>query len=108
MLPRLLDWRRVTYGTAGLQQVCGLQKAPAGVALVSPGAIVPALWTRSFYEPVRQESVTFWAVKLLCFLSEDVAVLVDFQQKLSHELFVHRVFCAGVVAEGYSPSFEEV
>ena len=76
--------------------------------MVSPGAGVSAVWAGSFYESVRQESVAIWAVKLLGFLGEDVAVLVDFQQKVSHELLVHRVFCAGVVAEGYAPSAEEI
>ena len=76
--------------------------------MVSPGAGVSAVWAGSFYESVRQESVAIWAVKLLGFLGEDVAVLVDFQQEVSHELLVHRVFCAGVVAEGYAPSAEEV
>jgi len=76
--------------------------------LVSPGAVVSAVWAGSFYESVRQESVTLGTVKLLGFLGEDVAVLVDFQQKVSHELLVHRVLCPSVVAEGYSPPFEEV
>jgi hypothetical protein len=62
----------------------------------------------SLYKPVRQKSVTFGTVKLLAFLGEDVTVLVDFQQKVSHKLFVHCVFCAGVVAKGYSPPLEEV
>lgn len=76
--------------------------------MVSPGAVVSAAGAGSLYESVRQKSVTLGTVKLLGFLGEDVAVLVDFQQKVSHELLVHRVLCAGVVAEGYAPLFEEV
>ena len=62
----------------------------------------------SLYESVGEESVAIGTVKLLCLLGEDVAILVDFHQQVSHELFVHRVLCAGVVAEGYAPSLEEV
>ena len=108
MLSSLNNWRRIAYCTARLQKICGLKKFSTGITLVSTGTRVSAVRTSSLHEPVRQESVTLGTIKLLGFLGENVAVLVDFHQKVTHKLFVHRVFCASVVAESYAPPLEEV
>ena len=107
MLPCLNNWRRIAYCTARLQKICGLKKVPTCVTLIAPSTSVSAAWASSLHEPVRQEPVTLWTVKLLGFLCENVAVLVDFQQKVVYKFFVHRIFCAGIVAKCYAPPFKE-
>ena len=75
------------------------EQSAAHVTLVSAGFFAAAVWAFSFYEAVRQEPLVVFAVKHLGVLLEDVAVFLDFEQRLLDKLFVDWTFGACVIVK---------
>jgi hypothetical protein len=67
--------------------------------LVSSGSLVTAVGAFAFHEPVGQKALIVLAVQHLCFLGENIAVLVNFHQEFLYEFFVHWAFGSGVIVE---------
>ena len=101
------DWSVSTDDAARLYEKGGLQEATAVVTLVSASPFIAAIWTFAFNKAIRQKTLIMLAVKHLCILAENIAILVDLHQCLSHELLMHWAFSSRVIIKGGTPPAKE-
>ncbi len=94
--------------TVRLNQCGGFEEFAADVALVAAGFLAATIGAFAFHEAVGQETLVMFAVEHLGILSEDVAVLLDFQKGFLDKFFVDWALCAGVIVKGGVPSAEEL
>ena len=79
MLAFSYDRCRAADGTIGLDKLGGFEEASTDLALVSTCLFKTTVGTDSLHESIGQKSVALRAIRQLCFLGEDLSVVVNFQ-----------------------------
>ena len=79
MLAFFYERCRAADGTVRLDKLGRFEEPSTDLALVSTCLFKTTVGTDSFHESIGQKSVALRAIRQLCFLGEDIAVVVNFQ-----------------------------
>jgi hypothetical protein len=108
MLRLSLDRGLVIEGAAWVDEVLRVEDPAAIITLVSARIRVVAVGAFAFDEAVWKKAFVVETVELGYLLAVHVAVLLDFEVEVSHELFVDSALSSSIVVEIYLKSFEKV